>query len=270
LASERLLEEELNAHIQYEQQELMKGKTKKEIAQEKEKEKKAKKKEDRAAALKVRRKDSNIHKAINAACLAAQSQTQNPTEILAYLLVLLFPGGDTAVAVNLDDMDQLDNQLAIKVDKNSALEIKNRLGSTPLHHAASHIQAPIECIKLLLQYGADIQARNLSGSSPLHCAAYIGNVKACEILLESVASAVRLSMLSAPNFAGLTSRDYARTQALKALFSHYIQQAKSRPTSAHKDKSNRSRPSSARPKSNIIINNTTAQDKIRTDQKQPE
>jgi len=58
---------------------------------------------------------------------------------------------------------------------------RNRYGATPLHEAADGGNASV--VELLLDSGADLNARNGLGSTPLHVAAYKGNLSIVELLL---------------------------------------------------------------------------------------
>lgn len=55
--------------------------------------------------------------------------------------------------------------------------------NTPLHHAASRGHAKV--VQLLLDNGADIDARNSSKWTPLDCAAAKGTLKAARVLLQN-------------------------------------------------------------------------------------
>jgi hypothetical protein len=61
----------------------------------------------------------------------------------------------------------------------------NRLGSTPLHWASGglHFKAG-SVVRLLLEYGADINVQDIDGWTPLHCASFIGLPEVVRLLLE--------------------------------------------------------------------------------------
>ena len=58
---------------------------------------------------------------------------------------------------------------------------RDEYGRTPLYYAASR---DVEVVKLLLQHGADPKARSRGGETPLHSAAWSGNVEVVKLLLE--------------------------------------------------------------------------------------
>jgi len=67
------------------------------------------------------------------------------------------------------------------------IEAKNRVGSTPLHRAVSHDQ--LEIVKKLLKEGALVGTTNKIGNTALHCAAFIGSVDMAKLLIEAHGSA---------------------------------------------------------------------------------
>ena len=56
-------------------------------------------------------------------------------------------------------------------------------GFTPTHNAAKYMQ--LECLKLLLSYGAKVNSRCIQGETPLHEAVLSGDVSCAEVLIES-------------------------------------------------------------------------------------
>ena len=56
-------------------------------------------------------------------------------------------------------------------------------GSTPLNYAAGN--GHIEITRLLLQNGADVNAKNIHGSTPFHCSAKHGHVDILHLLVEN-------------------------------------------------------------------------------------
>ena len=68
------------------------------------------------------------------------------------------------------------------LDKGAQLEAKNSNGSTPLHHAAAKGHA--EIVRLLCDRGADVEARSDSGRRVLHLAAWKGHISVVKELIE--------------------------------------------------------------------------------------
>jgi uncharacterized protein len=57
----------------------------------------------------------------------------------------------------------------------AAVDVRDGFGNTPLWRAVFNSQGRGEIIKLLLEHGADRQAKNKSGKSPIDLALTIGN-----------------------------------------------------------------------------------------------
>ena len=57
---------------------------------------------------------------------------------------------------------------------------KNKWGYTPLHHAAEY--NILEIAELLIENGADVNAKDEDGDTPLHVAARNDNVELAELL----------------------------------------------------------------------------------------
>ncbi len=68
------------------------------------------------------------------------------------------------------------------IDKGAQLEAKNRYGNTPLQLAAE--RGHVEVVRLLCDIGADIEARDNHGWRPLHNAAYNGHISVMKELIE--------------------------------------------------------------------------------------
>ena len=68
------------------------------------------------------------------------------------------------------------------LDKGAQLEAKNKIGGTPLHYAA--VYGHIEIVHLLCDRGADIEARDNNGYRPLHSAAWQGRISVVKELIE--------------------------------------------------------------------------------------
>lgn len=86
----------------------------------------------------------------------------------------------------------------------------NRDGWTPLHYAASSIDSTA-VLALLLDQGADVDARAPNGNTPLMMAARYGAIASAEMLLARGADP-RLT-----NAAGLSAADLARQDGREAL-----------------------------------------------------
>jgi hypothetical protein len=72
------------------------------------------------------------------------------------------------------------------LEKGANIEAANRLGWTPLHWASQ--SGHIDVIKLLLEKGANIEAANRLGWAPLHQASQNGNIDVVKLLLEKGAN----------------------------------------------------------------------------------
>ena len=87
---------------------------------------------------------------------------------------------------------------------------KNKDGGTPLHDAA-RLGANADTISALLEAGADIDARDNFGNTPLHAAAIIGRAIAARTLLGAGATP------NLPNAHGQTAQFYAMYTANGAM-----------------------------------------------------
>jgi hypothetical protein len=72
------------------------------------------------------------------------------------------------------------------IDKNADINIKNISGTTPLYVAAFHDR--IEMAALLLNHGADINSKTEDGATPLFIASQCGNEKTVKLLLKNKAN----------------------------------------------------------------------------------
>ena len=68
------------------------------------------------------------------------------------------------------------------IDKGAQLEAKNRVGMTPLHWAAN--RGRVEIVRLLCDRGADVEASGFSGERPLHLAAMYDHISVVKELIE--------------------------------------------------------------------------------------
>ena len=72
------------------------------------------------------------------------------------------------------------------LQSNADVNVKNRMGETPLHQAVSCKNLKI--VKLLLKYKADINAQQNDGETPLHVAVLKGDNKIVSMLLDNGAN----------------------------------------------------------------------------------
>ena len=68
------------------------------------------------------------------------------------------------------------------IDKGAQLEAKDNFGRIPLHWAAG--QGHVEIVRLLCDRGADVEARDIDGWRPLHFAACNGPITVVKELIE--------------------------------------------------------------------------------------
>jgi cytohesin len=70
----------------------------------------------------------------------------------------------------------------ILLDRGADLNAKDNTGHAPLHWAA--IEGHVDVVRVLLDRGANPNAKNNTGHTPLHNAAYFGHVEIVKILLD--------------------------------------------------------------------------------------
>jgi hypothetical protein len=68
------------------------------------------------------------------------------------------------------------------LDKGAQVEAKDSLGNTPLHYAAN--EGHVEIVRLLCDRGADVETRGDRGGRPLHIAAWKGHISVVKELIE--------------------------------------------------------------------------------------
>lgn len=89
-----------------------------------------------------------------------------------------------------------------------------RTGNTPLHALAFYARkSTLDCLALLISYGANVNSPSINGYTPLHAAAFAGNTMFCEVLLEHGA------LVSNKSFCGLSPKDVTRSAKVKELLS---------------------------------------------------
>jgi len=98
------------------------------------------------------------------------------------------------------------------------LDAQNKLKSTPLHLAASLGFADIA--KFLIDMRANIEAKNLVQNTPLHCAVYAGHVETVKVILAQL-DEPRDALLE-PNGVGMAAAKYTAHDDMKALLRTYF------------------------------------------------
>ncbi len=112
-----------------------------------------------------------------------------------------------------EEMDMSKIQDLIKMGAD--VEAKDERGRTPLHWASfwNHI----ETAKLLLERGADLEAKTNSGMTPLHWASYKDNIELAKLLLDAGAD------MNAEDNYGMTPLRWARgDDEMEALLKKYM------------------------------------------------
>ena len=91
------------------------------------------------------------------------------------------------------------------IDKGAQLEAKSGGSRTPLHGAARH--GHVDIVRLLCDRGADVEARDNGGRRPLHRAAYNDHISVVKELIED-----RNAEINARDDLGWTALTIARQQ----------------------------------------------------------
>ena len=89
------------------------------------------------------------------------------------------------------------------IDKGAQVEAKFSHGWTPLHLAA--LRGHVEIVRLLCDRGADVEARDNGGRRPLHNSAYNGHITVVKELIEE-----RNAEVNATTNGGFTALRFAR------------------------------------------------------------
>jgi len=111
------------------------------------------------------------------------------------------------------------------------LDAQNKLKSTPLHLAAALGFADIA--KFLIDMRANIEAKNLVQNTPLHCAVYAGHVETVKVILAQL-DEPRDSLLE-PNGVGMAAAKYTAHDDMKALLRTYFPKRKDEADEERKD-----------------------------------
>ncbi len=100
------------------------------------------------------------------------------------------------------------------------LEIKNKIGSTPLHVAISAGKHAV--IAVFLKFAAQVDSVNRVGSSPLHVAVYMQNLASIRMLLQHLSTAAqRRAAMQTVNRAGMLPIDYALPKVREIVASEF-------------------------------------------------
>ena len=83
-------------------------------------------------------------------------------------------------AASAGDLSAINDALGDSADLNA---LDSQFGITPLGWAA--LNGKTEAAKLLIEKGADVNARNRDGTTPLHSAAFLGRIETVKLLLEN-------------------------------------------------------------------------------------
>ena len=117
-------------------------------------------------------------------------------------------GGFTALHIAVVEGEL--NNARILLEAGADINAKNSFGETPLHRAV--ITENIKVLEFLISNGADINALKNRGFTPLHKAVYYHKNESVKFLLKNGAD------ISIRDIAGKTPKDYAGTQKMKELF----------------------------------------------------
>ena len=101
------------------------------------------------------------------------------------------------------------------LDKGAQLEAKNSYGFTPLHSAAA--RGHVKIVRLLCNRGADVEARGKNGSRPLHSAAWKGHISVVKELIEE-----RNAEINARTDDGRTALRWARVSNIHDVAAYLI------------------------------------------------
>jgi len=114
--------------------------------------------------------------------------------------------------LNKEEWDDAKIQDLIK--RGADVEAKNNKGLTPLHFASRDNH--IEIAKLLLERGADVEAKNNKGQTPLYWASWYNAIETAKLLLDRGAN------VEAKAIWGYTPFHMARSDEMKAFLKKYM------------------------------------------------
>ena len=103
------------------------------------------------------------------------------------------------------------------LDKGAQVEARNRYGCTPLHYAAWN--GHVEIVRLLCDRGADVEARNNNGYRPLHVAAYLGHISVVKELIDERNAEIN-ARIDGGRTALTLARQYNKLDVAAYLVSH--------------------------------------------------
>jgi ankyrin repeat protein len=106
------------------------------------------------------------------------------------------------------------NKVRLAINFGADLEAKNNYGLTPLHLASrlNHI----EIAKLLIDRGADLEAKTNGGWTPLHLASDNNNIETAKLLIERGAD------VEAKTNGGRTPLRKAQSEEMRDLLKKYM------------------------------------------------
>jgi ankyrin repeat protein len=117
--------------------------------------------------------------------------------------------------LNKEDWDDVDaSKIKDLLDRGADLEAKDNDGNTPLHFAS--MRNDLELAKLLLDKGADLEANNECRRTPLHVATCWNRIEITKFLLERGAD------VEAKNVYGQTPLDLAESDEMEELLKKYM------------------------------------------------
>ncbi len=102
--------------------------------------------------------------------------------ILACLVIVCLPALRAAEIHDAADKGDADAILALLKKDPALVDLKDKAGDRPLHHAIQGRN--IGAAQVLLDNGADVDARGFDEWTPLHWAAKVGSKPLCQLLLE--------------------------------------------------------------------------------------